>query len=205
MLGTPKDPATPLTLHAGWNWVGYLPLYPLDVAAALASIRWPIPAVSGDAGVFDVNLPPDFNTLEQSQAGDGYLIYMSEAGTLVYPGASAAGQGVRRSVPAHLASCPALPGTPFYTEVWGYANGSLPAGAVVTALNPRGDIVGCYTVQAAGQFGAMRVYGEDAGAAGPIPGHAQRREHRPAGGWRTCLPGRAPALAERPHAARGER
>jgi len=150
--------------------VGYLPIYPLAVTDALASIDGQYLRVSGDVGVYDVLLPPDFNTLQDMQEGDGYLIYMSEAGTLVYPSASAANQRAERSTPSHLASCPDLSRTPFYTEVWGYAEGSLPAGAVVTAHNSRGDVVGCYNVQQGDQFGAMRIYGEDASAQPPIPG-----------------------------------
>ncbi|MBI1801736.1 MAG: hypothetical protein HYR71_08930 [Chloroflexi bacterium] len=47
---------------------------------------------------------------------------------------------------------------------------SAPAGAVVTTLNPRGDVVGCNVVSSPGNYGAMYIYGEDTNVFPPIPG-----------------------------------
>jgi len=67
--------------------------------------------------------------------------------------------------------------TPSDSIAFGYLaiNGTpAPVGTVVTAENPRGDIVGCYVVgtdgSPAGQYGFMPIYGEDASATPPIPG-----------------------------------
>ena len=45
-----------------------------------------------------------------------------------------------------------------------------PAGTVVTAENPRGDVVGCFVVTSPGQYGFMSVYGEDSSGTPIIPG-----------------------------------
>jgi len=54
--------------------------------------------------------------------------------------------------------------TPDFTELYGgiTINGQpAPVETTVEALNPRGDVIGCGTVQADGVYGLLRVYGED--------------------------------------------
>ena len=77
---------TPIELHTGWNWVGYLPQASMPVTQALASIEGKYTRVIGDDGSFVTSLPPSFNTLKTMEPGKGYLIYMTEASTLTYPG-----------------------------------------------------------------------------------------------------------------------
>ena len=43
-------------------------------------------------------------------------------------------------------------------------------GATVRAINPRGDTAGCFTVDTAGSYGLMHIYGEDNTAQPPLPG-----------------------------------
>jgi hypothetical protein len=65
------------------------------------------------------------------------------------------------------------PVTPFFTEVYGSLTideAPAPVGTVVQALSPRGDTVGCFTVETAGLYGFVRIYGEDTTATPPIPG-----------------------------------
>jgi hypothetical protein len=50
------------------------------------------------------------------------------------------------------------------------AGNPAPTGTLIEALNPRGQVVGCFVVQAAGYYGFMPVYGEDTTATPPIPG-----------------------------------
>jgi len=67
--------------------------------------------------------------------------------------------------------CDGLQSTPFFTHYYGRVTlGSIPApeGTIVEARSPRGDLVGCFVVHTAGNYGLMRVYGED--ASGGIPG-----------------------------------
>ena len=64
-----------------------------------------------------------------------------------------------------------LPGAPCgvaETPTWTLAYGSVtivgqpaPAGTLVTAESSRGEVVGCFVVEEAGQYGFMHIYGED--------------------------------------------
>jgi hypothetical protein len=63
--------------------------------------------------------------------------------------------------------------TPYFSDVYGSVHvldQPAPAGTVVQAISPRGDVVGCFMVGNSGQYGFMRIYGEDTSAATPIPG-----------------------------------
>jgi hypothetical protein len=63
--------------------------------------------------------------------------------------------------------------TPYFAETYGavLVNGqAAPAGTLIQAVSPRGDVVGCYLVDNTGQYGLMRIYGEDMTANPPIPG-----------------------------------
>lgn len=168
--GIPVDSATPINLHAGWNWIGYLPDQPMSVADALASIAGKYTRIIGDDGAYDANLPASFNTLTQMEPGKGYIIFMSEAGMLVYGPAAATTHrqiGPRLSLNQQLTSaCASVQGAPAFTEVWGTVDAT--AGSVVTAWNPRGQMVGCFVVHTPGMYGLMRIFGEDIG--GGIPG-----------------------------------
>ncbi len=69
--------------------------------------------------------------------------------------------------------CPPVQNTPFFTLVYGpvtindqYA----PAGAIVEARTPRGEVAGCFPVSTPGHYGAMYVYGEDTAITPSIPG-----------------------------------
>lgn len=82
-----------------------------------------------------------------------------------------AAPAVARAAPAGV--CPGIPGTQNYTFVYGQVTvgGSpAPAGAVVMAVNPRGDNVGCIVVAEAGQYPLMYVYGEQTVAGNLVPG-----------------------------------
>lgn len=63
--------------------------------------------------------------------------------------------------------------TPYATQVFGsvYINGQpAPVGTIVTAEDPRGDVVGCMDVKTAGLYPYMFVYGEDASASPAVGG-----------------------------------
>ncbi|MCX7689068.1 MAG: PKD domain-containing protein, partial [Fimbriimonadales bacterium] len=69
--------------------------------------------------------------------------------------------------------CSAVPNTPHFTIAYGTVQldgAAAPVGAIVKAKSPRGDLVGCFEVNMAGNYGAMYVYGEDTTAIPPIPG-----------------------------------
>jgi hypothetical protein len=87
-----------------------------------------------------------------------------------YPAPAPTGLAMHRG-PADV--CPVVPNTPNYTLAAGavWLDGVEAAvGTIVSALSPRGDLVGCTEVSDAGHYGAMYVYGEDASASPTIPG-----------------------------------
>ena len=60
-------------------------------------------------------------------------------------------------------ACPAVVVTPSFTIVYGYAtvgDRPIPVGAIVEAISPRGDTVGCFEATASGAYGLMFVYGQ---------------------------------------------
>jgi hypothetical protein len=87
LVGAPVDPTTPININVGWNWLGFLPLQGLPVSDALGSLN----PLNGDivkgqftfaqyvAGVGWIG------NLNFMSSPNGYLLKISNAGTLVYP------------------------------------------------------------------------------------------------------------------------
>ena len=123
----------------------------------------------------------------------GYHIDMNQAGTLVYHSgsqgmlgpvgpegeplymaASVGATGIQPEPVGDLAATAvALARTRSFREIWGLVTVDgvpAPAGTVVKALSPRGEVVGSFTVRQPGYYGYMRVYGEDDRATSRIPG-----------------------------------
>jgi hypothetical protein len=89
IVGAPVAPTTPLSLSQGWNIVSYLPHRPLPVSTALASIDGLYTAViafDGQGLSHYPSVPPEMNTLEFLEPGQGYWIEVSMVTVLVYPG-----------------------------------------------------------------------------------------------------------------------
>lgn len=161
---------TPLNLQAGWNMIGYLPNQPLPVAEALQSIAGQYGLVLSIDKTYDP-LQPEFSTLATLEPGQGYLIWMTAPGVLVYPDAGAAdAQAIKQSVSSGCAVSP----TPQFTLVYGIVqiNGApAPAGTVVQATNAAGQVTGCGVVGEAGRLGYTHVFGvQDEGDVGMAPG-----------------------------------
>lgn len=85
--------------------------------------------------------------------------------------------GLRLVDDAHLAraqgSCPVVQNTPKFTHAYGNVtiNGQVaPVGTVVDGRNATGDVVGCRTVTNQGNYGALRLHGEDDTVTPSIPG-----------------------------------
>jgi hypothetical protein len=75
--------------------------------------------------------------------------------------------------PVAAGVCPPVPNTPFFTIVYGTVtldDADAPIGTVVEARSPRDDVVGCFVVSEAGNYGAMYVYGKDISVNPPVPG-----------------------------------
>jgi hypothetical protein len=69
--------------------------------------------------------------------------------------------------------CSPVPNTPLFTITYGIVtlnDADAPVGTVVEARSPRDDVVGCFVVSEAGNYGAMYVYGEDISVSPPVPG-----------------------------------
>ena len=81
---------------------------------------------------------------------------------LLYAGLSLA-QGQTLNGPDESNCAPLADRTTAFVEVWGYVTpvAAAPVGATITAHRPDGVQVGCFAVETAGNYGLMRVYGED--------------------------------------------
>jgi len=173
--GAPIAPTSPITLHQGWNWIGYLPQVTWPITQALASIEGCYDLVNDEDDTYAPRLP-EFSTLWQMTPGDGYLIRTTRACTLTYPAGSPGLLAVLTGArPA--SDCGNVARTPDYSMVYGslIVNGHpAPVGATVEAVTPRGDVAGCFRVTAPGAYGFMRLYGADAAGSstGFRPGEA---------------------------------
>lgn len=80
------DPGLPIPLHAGWNWIGYLPQQPLAVEDAMAGIQssaMQIKSQSQSATWFEAT--GWIGDLEVMEPGKGYKLNMIADGELIYP------------------------------------------------------------------------------------------------------------------------
>jgi len=161
--GIQKPSDTPISLHAGWNWIGYYPNTALAVDQALQSIAGKYSRVINMVGTYDVNLPPQNNTLTQMKPGEGYLINMTQAATLTYP-AGLGGDMPMAPEAAQTLPCLAAEPTPLITIVYGEVwinQAPAPQGTLVEFITPRGEVAGCGLVQEAGRLALTHVYGSD--------------------------------------------
>lgn len=88
VTGDSVDTQLAIQLNAGWNLIPFLIDESWPVRLALSSIDGKYNEVRGfeiQAMSFIPELPTEFNTLNELVPGEGYLIYMTEAATLVYP------------------------------------------------------------------------------------------------------------------------
>jgi hypothetical protein len=160
--GVPQAADTPISLHQGWNWLGYLPDSILPIEEALVSINGQYQLVHSLDKTYDPDLPA-YSTLHEMTPGQGYLIYMSSAATLTYPvaGGSAA---IEPTSQAGASVCGGVQATPNFTVIFGQVevNGA-PAkpGAWVEAVTPRGEVAGCGVITEAGTLAFTHVYGTD--------------------------------------------
>jgi hypothetical protein len=81
-------PSTPISLIAGWNWLGYLPQNQGDIATALASLGDAAEFVNSQASGSSTNYPNYgmwAGSLASLEPGVGYLLKMNAPGELIYP------------------------------------------------------------------------------------------------------------------------
>lgn len=167
--GLHQTPGTPISLHAGWNWVGYLPTTPMNVEVALASIVDHVTLVHNLESVFDPK-DPIHSTLTVMRPGEGYLIHVDQAVTLIYPTAPQPGMVGHELTenPSTTMSSPVEP-TPNFTVVFGQAlikGEPAPIGTRITIHTPSGDLAGFAIVDQQGVVKFTHVYGSVDGSAG---------------------------------------
>jgi len=80
---------TPIQLHQNWNMVGYLPDQELPAPEALVSLEETLLFAKDDNGRF-WSIEFGFNNMPEFRPGEGYLIKLSEADELIYPGENVA-------------------------------------------------------------------------------------------------------------------
>ena len=145
---------------------------------ALTSISGKFSLLLGESGTYaPPPADPRFNTLQNMEPGRGYLVRMTQDGTLTYPATLASNAPPEEAPaipepPVGIQACN-VTATPYFTQFYGEvtADGQpAPAGAFVEAFSPRGDQVGCFQVTSTGLYGYMRVYGEDTSISPTIPG-----------------------------------
>jgi hypothetical protein len=97
MIGTLIDPdSLSIPISSGWNWIGYVPNYPLPISQALAGLT----ALNGDLikgqTAFAQYLAGFgwLGSLQYLEAPKGYQLKISYPGTLTYPSQNLVGQAV---------------------------------------------------------------------------------------------------------------
>jgi hypothetical protein len=149
----------PKELHTGWNWIG-APCDVIETATALASIDGHYQRVLSLDKTYDPALPM-FSTLKNLIPGEGYLIYITDPVTLIYPDGVTNTDEVQNVVES---ACRNVPSTPFSTLVYGYlyVNSELAQeGTLVEFVTPRGEVAGCSLIAAGGMLPLTQIYGAD--------------------------------------------
>lgn len=149
----------PKMLHVGWNWIGG-PCGVTATAAALVSIEGHYQRVLSLNKTYDPALPA-FSTLKSLIPGEGYLIYIIDPVTLIYPDVA---MNLDKVDEVAEDSCSRVPATPFSTLAYGYIqiNTDLAAeGSLVEFITPRGEVAGCSLVAAGGLLPLTQIYGAD--------------------------------------------
>jgi len=162
---------TGIPLIGGWNLVSYLPDYNLPTEDALASIHDDlIVALGWDPAIGGLQyVPGDYlhNNLDELGPCNGYWLKTDLPGVLTYPGV---GPGVAPQINRYFFAGKGFGESVTATNTWMnlYAHRltldgkEVTSGAVVTAHNQDGLMIGRFTMEQDGLFGFMAVYGDDA-------------------------------------------
>jgi hypothetical protein len=89
--GEEVAPFTPVPLHAGWNFVSYLPATNIPAELAFKTVLDKLEIAKNAAGQYLIPAVGNLNTMGSLRPGTGYKLYLNAPDTLIYPlGASAA-------------------------------------------------------------------------------------------------------------------
>ena len=85
--GVPADLSTPISVAAGYNWISYLPQSAGALGDALSSVSDQATFIASQVDGTSTNYGSYgwFGSLTEMSPGNGYLLQMAEAGTLIYP------------------------------------------------------------------------------------------------------------------------
>lgn len=86
---------TPIQLAGGWHWIGYLPTVPESLPGVLDSVAGRYDYLLGEYGTYGAYGPPALNNLAAMEPGRGYLIRMTQSGTIIYPTSGTLGASAR--------------------------------------------------------------------------------------------------------------
>lgn len=156
--GLAQDCSTPKQLHAGWNWIG-APCVITETATALQSISGFYQRVLSLDKTYDPALP-QYSTLINLTPGEGYLIYLTEPATLIYPEQA---MHTAEYQPSSSTQCSCLSPTPNSTLIYGqilFAGNPAPRGTIVEFLTPRGEVAGCGRITEDGLLPLTQVFGK---------------------------------------------
>ncbi len=82
---------TPIPLHTGYQFISYLPEYPINAQTALASILDNMEYVRNSAGAYLRKVGGNWvNNIGTLKPGEGYLVKMQASDVLIYPAPSVA-------------------------------------------------------------------------------------------------------------------
>jgi len=157
--GIAQPCTSPKQLHAGWNWIG-APCAVTPTATALQNINGHYQRVLSLNRSYDPALPA-FSTLTELRPGEGYLIYITDPVTLIYPEGTPLNVD-EQSDPVDV--CDSAAATPFATIVYGelqWFGQPVPAGSLVEFITPRGEVAGCNRIMDSGWLPLTHVFGAD--------------------------------------------
>jgi len=194
VIGAPVDPATPLPLRIGWNFISYTPTQPSSVTYALESIIDNMQiAISYDgfdcqdpARIFHPLLPPSFSNFQVIEPTMGLWVRMTAPDTLVYPqpipfiaAESQLSASISSSTELENLGERGVAKTNQWIMIYSrdaqIQDDPLPVGTLITAEDEQGQVCGATLVKKAGQFGLMAIYGDDPGTTEPenvVPGES---------------------------------
>jgi hypothetical protein len=87
--GVPVSPsATPISIGAGWNWIGYLPQVNIGTTDALGTVAAEVNDIVKDQNLFATYYGEEYGwvgALENMSPGKGYMLSVSYESDLIYP------------------------------------------------------------------------------------------------------------------------